>query len=166
VEEKSLLQKAAVIGPEVPLPLLQVLVGGAEDTLSQSLTRLQALEFLYETRTGPARTYTFKHALVQEAVYQSLLHSTRQQYHTQLAQVLATQFPDTVEIQPELLAQHYTAAGLNVQALPYWQRAGQRALERRPMSRRLVTSRRGWRCSRPSPLPLSASNKNSDCNSP
>jgi tetratricopeptide (TPR) repeat protein len=63
-------------------------------------------------------------------VYQSLLKRTQQQYHEQIAQVLATQFPDMAETQPELLAQHYSAAGLGVQALPYWQRAGERAIQR------------------------------------
>jgi tetratricopeptide (TPR) repeat protein len=72
----------------------------------------------------------FKHALIQDAAYQSLLRSTRQQYHQRLAQVLETRFPDTAETQPELLAQHYTEAGLTEQAIPNWQRAGQQALER------------------------------------
>ena len=56
--------------------------------------------------------------------------STRQQYHQRIAQVLEAQFPETVETQPELLAHHYTEAGLTAQAIPYWQRAGQRAIER------------------------------------
>jgi len=78
----------------------------------------------------PQATYTFKHALIQDAAYQSLLRSTRQQYHRRIAQVLEVQFPETAETQPELLAQHYTAAGLSELALPYWQRAGQQALQR------------------------------------
>ena len=79
---------------------------------------------------GATAVYQFKHALIQDAAYQSLLKSTRQQYHQRIAQVLAERFPETAETQPELVAQHYTAAGLHAQALPYWQRAGQRALER------------------------------------
>src|SRR5262249_3258297 len=67
------------------------------------------------------------HALIQDAAYQSLLRSTRQQYHQRIAQVLETQFPAVAEMQPELLAQHYTEAGLGAQALPYWQQAGRRA---------------------------------------
>src|SRR5262249_18783330 len=67
---------------------------------------------------------------IQDAAYQSLLRSTRQQYHQRLAQVLAEQFPETAESQPELLAHHYTEAGLNAQAVPYWQRAGQHAIDR------------------------------------
>src|SRR5262249_54068660 len=62
--------------------------------------------------------------------YQSLLKSTRQQYHRQIAHVLEERFPGMTETQPELLAHHYTEAGLVVQAIPYWQRAGQRAIQR------------------------------------
>jgi predicted ATPase len=68
--------------------------------------------------------------LIQDAAYQSLLWSTRQQYHQRIAQAVAERFPETVETQPELLAQHYTEAGLSTQAVVYWQRAGKRASER------------------------------------
>jgi predicted ATPase len=78
----------------------------------------------------PQATYTFKHALIQDAAYQSLLRSTRQQYHQRIAQVLAERFPETAETQPELLAQHYTEAGLTAQAVHYWQQAGERAGQR------------------------------------
>jgi len=74
--------------------------------------------------------YVFRHALIQDAAYQSLLKSTRQQYHQRLAQVLEARFPATVETQPELVAQHYTAAGCAEQAVRYWQRAGQHARDR------------------------------------
>jgi predicted ATPase len=72
----------------------------------------------------------FKHALIQDAAYASLLRSTRQQVHQQVAQLLEARFPETVETQPELVAQHYTAAGCTEQAVPYWQRAGQQASDR------------------------------------
>jgi predicted ATPase len=68
--------------------------------------------------------------LIQDAAYQSLLKSTRQRYHRQIAQVLEAQFPDTAAAQPELLAQHYTEAGLQEEAIPYWHKAGQRAIQR------------------------------------
>ena len=74
--------------------------------------------------------YTFTHGLLQEVVYQSLLRPTRQQLHAHLAQVLTTRFPEVGETQPALLAHHYTEAGLGAQALPYWQQAGQQALQR------------------------------------
>src|SRR5439155_8011932 len=78
----------------------------------------------------PRARYIFKHALIQDAAYASLLKSTRQQVHQQLAQVLEARFPALVEIQPELVAQHYTAAGCTEQAVVYWQRAGQHASDR------------------------------------
>jgi tetratricopeptide (TPR) repeat protein len=73
--------------------------------------------------------YIFKHALIQEAAYQSLLKSTRQQHHQRIAQVLSTQFPDIAETQPELLAHHSAEAGLAEQAIHYWHNAGQYAMQ-------------------------------------
>ena len=128
--EKHLLQVAAVIGKDVPLALLEAVAELPVATLHWSLARLQGAEFLYESRLVPASVYTFKHALTQEVAYQSLLRSTRQPYHQRIAQVLAEQFPETARLYPERLARHYTEAGLEEQAIPYWQQAGQRALER------------------------------------
>ena len=122
---KDLLQAAAVIGQEVTLPLLQALVGLSEEELRRSLQALQAAEFVYETRLVPVPTYTFKHVLTQEVAYQSLLHSTRTQYHRQIAQVIEEQWPELAATQPELVAHHYTEAGLSEQAVSYWQRAGE-----------------------------------------
>src|SRR5262249_35787164 len=87
-------------------------------------------EVLYQRGALPQAIYLFKHALLQEAAYQSLLRHTRQQYHQRIAQVFAERFPDTVATQPELLAHHYTEAGLVEQAVWYWSKAGQRAHER------------------------------------
>jgi predicted ATPase len=127
---KRLLQTAAVIGKDVALPLLQAVTEVPEEAMYQDLRHLQAAEFLYETYAPTALTYTFKHALTQEVAYQSLVRRVRQQYHTHIAQVLEEQFPEVAEAQPALLAQHYTEASFPEQALPYWQRAGQRAIER------------------------------------
>jgi class 3 adenylate cyclase/predicted ATPase len=128
-EEKQLLQAAAVIGTEVPLPLLQAIADLREAVLHRGMAHLQAAEFLYETRLFPERAYTFKHALTQQVAYQSLLTSTRQRYHAQLAQALEGH-PETMETQPELLAHHYTEAGLAAAAVGYWQRAGERSKAR------------------------------------
>jgi class 3 adenylate cyclase/predicted ATPase len=128
-EEKQLLQAAAVIGTEVPLPLLQAIAELPEGGLHRALAHLQAAEFLYETQLYPERAYTFKHALTQQVAYQSLLTSTRQRYHVQLAQTLEGH-PETMETQPELLAHHYTEAGLAAAAVGYWQRAGERSKAR------------------------------------
>jgi predicted ATPase/DNA-binding winged helix-turn-helix (wHTH) protein len=128
--EKRLLQTAAVLGTDVPVPLLHAVTTQPEAALHASLEHLQAAEFLYETRVGPALVYTFKHALTQEVAYQSLLISTRQQLHQCIAQVVEAQFPDLAEAQPELLAQHYTEAGLHTHAVGYWQKAGEKAIQR------------------------------------
>ena len=108
------------------MPLLQAIAELPEAALHRGLAHLQAAEFLYETRLFPERAYTFKHALTQQVAYQSLLTSTRQRYHAQLAQALEAR-PETVETQPELLAHHATEAGLAEQAVGYWQRAGERS---------------------------------------
>jgi predicted ATPase len=78
----------------------------------------------------PQSRYFFKHALIQDAAYQSLLKSTRQQYHSQIVRVLEEQFPEIKDTQPELLAQHYAEAGLIEQAIPCWRQAGERATQR------------------------------------
>ena len=98
--------------------------------MRRGLHQLVEAEFLYQQGLPPQATYTFKHALIQDVAYQSLLRSTRQQHHQRIAQALEAQFPETVATQPELVAQHYTAAGCAEQAVVYWQRAGQQASER------------------------------------
>ncbi|MGE0826140.1 MAG: hypothetical protein AB7G75_30745, partial [Candidatus Binatia bacterium] len=87
-------------------------------------------ELLYQHGLPPQATYLFKHALIQDTAYQSLLKSKRQQLHQQIATVLETQFLDTKETQPELLAHHYTEANQIEQAIPYWLQAGQSAARR------------------------------------
>src|SRR5437870_3922532 len=127
---KAMAQLGATLGREFSYELLQAVSPWDEGTLQRGLHQLVAAEFLYQQGLPPQATYLFKHALIQEAAYQALLRSTRQQYHQRIAQTLEAQFPETCETQPELLAQHYTEAGLPAQALGYWQRAGQRALQR------------------------------------
>jgi tetratricopeptide (TPR) repeat protein len=127
---KALAQLAATLGREFSYELLQAVSPWDEDTLQRGLQQLVAAEFLYQQGLPPQATYRFKHALIQDAAYQSLLKSTRQQYHQRIAQVVEARFPETAETQPELLAHHYTEAGLREQAIPYWQQAGQRALQR------------------------------------
>jgi predicted ATPase len=127
---KALAQLGATLGREFAYELLQAVSPWDEDTLRRGLSQLVAAEFLYQQGLPPQATYRFKHALIQDAAYQSLLRSTRQQYHQRIAQVLEAHFPEMAETQPEVLAHHYTEAGLLAQAIPYWQRAGQRAVER------------------------------------
>ena len=110
--------------------LLQSVSSLDEATLKRGLNRLVEAEVLYQSGILPQAKYSFKHALIQEAAYQSLLKSKRQQYHKRIAKVVEEQFPDTTETQPELLAHHYTEAGLIEQAIRYWQKAGERARQR------------------------------------
>ena len=125
---KGLAQLGAVLGREFSYELLQAVAPWDAGTLQQGLQQLVEAEFLYQRGLPPQAMYLFKHALIQDAAYQSLLRSTRQQYHQRIAQVLEARFLEVCETQPELLAHHYTEAGLIAQAIPYWQRAGQRAL--------------------------------------
>ena len=127
---KALAQLGATLGREFAYDLLQAVSPWDEATLRRGLQQLVEAEFLYQQGLPPQATYTFKHALIQDVAYQSLLRSTRQQHHQRIAQALEAQFPETVATQPELVAQHYTAAGCAEQAVAYWQRAGQQASDR------------------------------------
>jgi class 3 adenylate cyclase/predicted ATPase len=127
---KGLAQLGATLGREFAYELLQAVAPWDEDTLRHGLHQLVAAEFLYQQGLPPQATYRFKHALIQDAAYQSLLRSTRQLYHQRIAQVLEARFPEHCETQPELLAYHCTEAGLAEQAIGYWQRAGQHASDR------------------------------------
>jgi predicted ATPase len=116
---KGLAQLGATLGREFSYELLQAVSPSDEATLHRGLHQLVEAEFLYQRGLPPHATYLFKHVLIQDAAYQSLLKSTRQQYHQRIAQVLEEQFSELVETQPELLAHHYTEAGLMAQAIPY-----------------------------------------------
>jgi predicted ATPase len=114
----------------VSLPVLHAVLALPEERVQASLAALQAAEFLYETQLLPEAIYTFKHALTRQVAVESVLRRIRHELHRQIADVLETQFASTVETQPERLAHHYTEAGLGAQAVTYWQRAGQRAMDR------------------------------------
>jgi predicted ATPase/class 3 adenylate cyclase len=126
---KQVVQLGAVVGREFAYEVLQAVSPGNEAMLQQALAQLVDAELLYQRGLPPQARYVFKHALIQEAAYQSLLRRTRQQYHRQIAQVMEERFPELTATQPELLAHHYTAAGAPAQAIPYWQQAGQQALQ-------------------------------------
>ena len=115
---KDVAQLGATIGRTFAYELLQAVSPLDEATLQHGLRQLVEAELVYQRGVPPQATYTFKHALIQDAAYQSLLRSTRQQYHQRIAQVLAEQFPETAETQPELLAHHYTEAGLECAGHP------------------------------------------------
>ncbi|MBE9521803.1 MAG: AAA family ATPase [Proteobacteria bacterium] len=125
---KGLLQMGSVAGREFSQDLIEKVMGLSERDLLSHLSVIKDTELLYERGIYPQSTYIFKHALIQDVAYQSLLKSTRQKYHRKIAQVLEKYFPETDEAQPELLAYHYTEAGLNEKAVGYWQQAGERSL--------------------------------------
>src|SRR5207248_6367479 len=112
---KSLAQLGATLGREFSYALLQAVSPWDESTLQRGLHQLVAAEFLYQQGLPPQATYVFKHALIQDTAYQSLLRSTRQRHHQHIAQVLEARFPAICETQPELLAHHSTEAGLHAQ---------------------------------------------------
>jgi class 3 adenylate cyclase/predicted ATPase len=124
---KAVAQLGAVLGRTFSYALLRAVSPLDELALWRGLAQLVRAEVLYQRGVPPQATYMFKHALLQDAAYQSLLRSTRQQYHQRTAQAVAERFPDLAETQPELLAQHYTEAGLAEEAVGYWQRAGERS---------------------------------------
>ena len=128
--EKHLLQTAAVIGRDIPVALLYAIADLPDATLGQGLTNLQTAEFLYGKRGAREPAYTFKHVLMQEVAYESLLASTRRELHQRIAEVLEQGLPETVATQPQLLAHHYTEAGAHEAAVAAWQRAGQQSMER------------------------------------
>ena len=127
---KAVAQLGATIGREFSYALIAAISLLDEETLSEGLRQLVETELIYQRGLPPDAHYQFKHALIQDTAYTSLLKRTRQQYHHQIAQVLERQFAEVVATQPEQLAQHYTDADLPEQALPYWQQAGQQAIER------------------------------------
>ena len=127
---KEVAQRAVVLGREFGYPLLAAMVGMDEAALRQGLARLVNAEIVFARGEPPATTYTFKHALIQQTAYQSLLKRTRQQLHARVAQVLEERFPERVAAEPEVVARHYDQAGLVVQTVTHYQRAGERATQR------------------------------------
>jgi predicted ATPase len=127
---KDVAQVGAVIGREFSYPLIAAVAMLSERDLNAALAQLVGAELIFQRGVPPDATYQFKHALVQDAAYASLVRSRRQQFHGQIAQVLEEQFPDVVASEPEVLAHHFTAAGLTERGVFYWQRAGQQARDR------------------------------------
>ncbi|MBV8735907.1 MAG: AAA family ATPase [Alphaproteobacteria bacterium] len=127
-------QIGAAIGREFPYSLLRTVSDLPEGELQAALARLVASELVFQRGAPPDSVYAFKHALVQDAAYSSLLRSTRQQMHAQIAGALETQSPEIVESQPELLAQHCAEAGLIEKSVAYWGKAGRRSAGRSAMA--------------------------------
>jgi class 3 adenylate cyclase/predicted ATPase len=140
---KEVAQVGAAIGREFSYELLAAVTPLSGDELREALAQLAEAELVFRRGTPPEATYVFKHALVRDAAYQSLLRSKRQQLHARIVRVLEEHFPETVDTEPELLAQHCTEAGLAERAVDYWHCAGQRALARSATAEAVVQLTKG-----------------------
>ena len=128
--DREVAQLAATLGREFSYELLAAVAALDEPTLQAELAKLVQAEILYPKGRPPRCTYIFKHALLEDALYNALVKGKRQQFHRRIAEVLEARFPQTVETQPELLAHHFTEAGLTEKAVGYWLKAGLRSRER------------------------------------
>ena len=140
---KQVAQTAAIIGREFSYELLRAVTSLSDDELRRALRRLAESELIFERGHPSQARYTFKHALVQDAAYHSLLRTNWSVQHRRVAEALEKQFPETIEKQPELLAYHYTEAGLADPAIVYWRKAGQRAAKRAANNEAIDHLRRG-----------------------
>ena len=125
--DKPVAQLAATIGREASFELLQAVLNRPAESLERALRHLVDLELVSETGVVPTSTYTFKHALIQDAAYESLLRKTRQEFHGRIAEVMLKRFPEISDARPELLARHYEGAGRTEEAITGWMKAGQMA---------------------------------------
>ena len=140
---REIAQLGSVLGREFAHEMISGLSTVGETMLQAGLGQLVDAELLYQRGRPPRARYTFKHALVQDAAYQSLLRRNRQQYHQQVAELLERKFPDVVEAQPELLAHHYSEASATGPAVAYWLEAGQRAARQSAYPEAIVHLRQG-----------------------
>jgi predicted ATPase len=127
---KEIAQVAAVVGREFSYSLILAVSGVAEPDLNAALARLVSAELIFQRGSPPEATYAFKHALLQDAAYGSVLRGRRRQIHADIRRALEDRFPEVTEAQPELLAFHCSEAGLIGEAIDYWERAGRQAADR------------------------------------
>ena len=127
---RRLAQIAAVIGREFSFDLLSAASQIDEDDMQSALSLLEQADIIYRVSISPSVRFAFKHALLRDAIYESLLRSKRQQIHADIATILERDFPELTENQPEVLAHHYQEAGNHPLAIRCWLASGQRALTR------------------------------------
>jgi predicted ATPase len=140
---RELAQIGSVLGREFAYEMITELSTIGDTILQEGLGQLVEAELLYQRGRPPRAKYIFKHALIQDAAYQSLLKRPRKQYHLQVAQLLEKRFPDTVEANPELVAHHYSEAGATEQAVAYWLKAGRRAAQQSAYPEAITHLRQG-----------------------
>jgi class 3 adenylate cyclase/predicted ATPase len=125
---KDVAQIGAAIGREFSYALIAAVAALPEKDLKAALAQLVDAELVFQRGVPPDATYQFKHALVQDAAYSSLVRSRRQQLHGLIGHALVEQFPETADFEPEIVAHHYAEAGLPDAAIDYWQKAAERAI--------------------------------------
>jgi class 3 adenylate cyclase/predicted ATPase len=140
---KEIAQVGAAIGREFSYSLIRAVVARNETALKHALTELEQAQLVYRHGEPPEAVYSFKHALVRDAAYESLLKSRRQQLHGQIARTLEEKFPDVVISKPEIVARHFTEAGIIDLAINYWLKAGNLALSRSANAEAVKHLRRG-----------------------
>jgi class 3 adenylate cyclase/tetratricopeptide (TPR) repeat protein len=122
--QKALIQRCAVVGRDFTHTLIAAVAELEDASLQRGLAGLIEMGLLQERAGANEPSYQFRHALIQEAAYQSLSRGPRRQYHRHIARVMTEQFPEIMRSSPEVLASHYTEAGENESAIPYWAQAG------------------------------------------
>ena len=140
---REVAQLGSVLGREFAYDMISALAGIEEEMLQSGLGQLVVDELLYQRGRPPRSRYLFKHALIQDAAYQSLLRRTRQQYHQQVATLLEDRFPEVAITQPELVAHHYTEANCPAQAIAFWLKAGLAAASKSANVEAIEQFRRG-----------------------
>ena len=143
---KEVAQIGACIGREFDHELLAAVVSMPEAELAAALDRLLSAELVFQRGLRPAATYVFKHALVRDAAYESLLKRRRQELHAQIATSIEARFPHLVEAQPELVARHFGEGGLAEKAIPYWLRAGRLSAARSANMEAIAQLQSGLEC--------------------
>ncbi len=140
---REVVQIGAALGHDFSYELLRAVAGLPDARLRDALSQLVHSELVFCRGTPPNSVYTFKHALVQDAAYATMLRSRRQQLHARIATILESQFPETAATRLDLLAHHCTEAGLTEKAVAYWTKAGQHAVMRSGMREAETLLRKG-----------------------
>src|ERR1700689_538226 len=142
---KEVAQVGAAIGREFSYEVLAAVAGLPDAVLQDALIRLKEAELVFLRGTPPNATYTFKHALIQDAAYSTLLRGRRQQLHSAIASVLEKRFPELTNSTPEVIAQQFERAGQNEESINYWRQAGDRDLRRFAMKESIAHYSRALR---------------------
>ncbi|MGB5386410.1 MAG: AAA family ATPase [Eudoraea sp.] len=140
---KEVAQIGSVLGREFTPEMLQALLPSEIRDFEESLSQLLDSEIFYKSHQGKQSVFQFKHALIQDTAYESLLKSRRHQLHLQVAKVLEDQFVEIIRNQPEILAHHYTEAGQPLEAIPIWLKAGQQASQKNAMAEAIAHLEKG-----------------------